>query len=46
MLMLVESLDKAFYWPRVYVAANTDGLSAMRALSREEAWAGNKVCFE
>jgi hypothetical protein len=43
MLMLLESMDKAFYWPRVYVAANTDHMSATRALSREEVWAGSKV---
>uniref|UniRef100_A0A383VRD0 UDP-N-acetylglucosamine transferase subunit ALG14 n=1 Tax=Tetradesmus obliquus TaxID=3088 RepID=A0A383VRD0_TETOB len=42
MLMLLESMDRAFYCPRVYVAANTDHMSAARALSREQEWAGSK----
>lgn len=43
MLMLLESMDRAFYCPRVYVAANTDHMSATRALSREQEWAVSKV---
>lgn len=43
MLMLVEGLDKDFYSPRVYVAAETDKMSAKRALSREQTWAGSQV---
>jgi beta-1,4-N-acetylglucosaminyltransferase len=43
MLMLVEGMDKAFYSPRVYVAAETDKMSAKRALSREQTWAGSQV---
>eukprot|EP00878_Enallax_costatus_P014580 GHUV01015251.1.p1 GENE.GHUV01015251.1~~GHUV01015251.1.p1 ORF type:complete len:217 (+),score=14.91 GHUV01015251.1:265-915(+) len=39
MLMLVEGLDKAYYSPRVYVAAETDAMSAKRALTRESTWA-------
>ncbi|WIA43778.1 hypothetical protein OEZ86_010201 [Tetradesmus obliquus] len=42
MLMLLESMDRAFYCPRVYVAANTDHMSATRALSREQEWAVSK----
>lgn len=41
--MLVEGLDKDFYSPRVYVAAETDKMSAKRALSREQTWAGSQV---
>eukprot|EP00882_Tetradesmus_deserticola_P007634 GHRQ01008039.1.p1 GENE.GHRQ01008039.1~~GHRQ01008039.1.p1 ORF type:complete len:217 (+),score=68.08 GHRQ01008039.1:334-984(+) len=40
MLMLVEGMDKKFYTPRVYVAAETDKMSSNRALSREQTWAG------
>jgi hypothetical protein len=43
MLMLVEGMDKAFYSPRVYVAAETDKMSAKRALSREQTWARSQV---
>lgn len=42
MLMLVEGMDKAFYSPRVYVAAETDKMSAKRAVSREQSWAGSQ----
>jgi hypothetical protein len=41
--MLVEGMDKATYSPRVYVAAKTDKMSANRALSREQTWAGSQV---
>eukprot|EP00878_Enallax_costatus_P031847 GHUV01034902.1.p1 GENE.GHUV01034902.1~~GHUV01034902.1.p1 ORF type:complete len:129 (+),score=13.99 GHUV01034902.1:265-651(+) len=43
MLMLVEGLDKAYYSPRVYVAAETDAMSAKRALTRESTWAKAQV---
>jgi hypothetical protein len=43
MLMLVEGMNKAFYSPRVYVAAETDKMSAKRALSREQSWTGSQV---
>lgn len=43
MLMLVEGMDKAFYTPRVYVAAETDKMSAKRAFSREQTWSGSQV---
>lgn len=43
MLMLVEGMDKSFYTPRVYVAAETDKMSATRALGREQTWAGSQV---
>ena len=39
MLMLVSGLDKQYYSPRVYVVAETDKMSAKRALSREQEWA-------
>jgi hypothetical protein len=39
MLMLVAALDKAYYTPRVYVAAETDKMSAKRALTCEQEWA-------
>lgn len=39
MLMLVASLDKQYYCPRVYVVAETDKMSAKRALTREQEWA-------
>jgi hypothetical protein len=47
MLMLVAGMDKAFYCPRVYVAAETDKMSTKRALSREQTWADSQVraCF-
>lgn len=37
--MLVSSLDKQYYGPRVYVVAETDKMSAKRALTREQEWA-------
>ena len=43
MLMLVEGMDKAFYSPRVYVVAETDAMSAKRALTREQTWAQSQV---
>lgn len=43
MLTLVEGIDKAFYSPRVYVAAETDAMSAKRALSREQTWSQSQV---
>jgi hypothetical protein len=39
MLMLVASLEKQYYCPRVYVVAETDKMSAKRALTREQEWA-------
>jgi hypothetical protein len=39
MLMLVAGLDKAYYTPRVYVTAETDKMSAKRALTCEQDWA-------
>lgn len=42
--MLVDSMDPAFYSPRVYVVAETDTMSGKRALSRELARAGTQVC--
>lgn len=39
MLMLVAGLDKQYYSPRVYVVAETDAMSAKRALAREQEWA-------
>jgi hypothetical protein len=43
MLMLLQSLDRATYTPRLYVAAETDAMSARRALAREATWAGSEV---
>jgi hypothetical protein len=37
--MLVSGLDKQYYSPRVYVVAETDKMSAKRALTREQEWA-------
>lgn len=37
--MLVSRLDKQYYCPRVYVVAETDHMSAKRALTREQEWA-------
>jgi len=36
--MLVEQLDRAVYTPRCYVTAETDKLSATKAVSKEIAW--------
>ncbi len=41
--MLVEQLDKSSYAPRCYVVAETDKMSAAKALSREKAWAAAAV---
>jgi hypothetical protein len=41
--MLMDSLDKSFYRPRVYVVAETDKMSAKRALGREQTWSSNQV---
>jgi beta-1,4-N-acetylglucosaminyltransferase len=38
MLMLMDKLDKAFYAPRIYVVAETDRMSAHKALAREQLW--------
>jgi hypothetical protein len=38
MLMLIAGLDKAYYNPRVYVVAETDKMSAKRALTCEQEW--------
>eukprot|EP00879_Flechtneria_rotunda_P025794 GHRR01027441.1.p2 GENE.GHRR01027441.1~~GHRR01027441.1.p2 ORF type:complete len:104 (+),score=23.07 GHRR01027441.1:593-904(+) len=43
MLMLVESMDKQFYNPRVYVVAETDKMSAKRALTQEQSWSSGQV---
>lgn len=43
MLMLVSGLDKQYYSPRVYVVAETDKMSAKRALTREQEWAAAAV---
>jgi hypothetical protein len=44
MLMLVSGLDKQYYSPRVYVVAETDKMSAKRALTREQEWSAQQVC--
>lgn len=41
--MLVSGLDKSFYTPRVYVVAETDKMSAKRALTREQEWTSAQV---
>lgn len=43
MLMLVSGLDKHYYSPRVYVVAETDKMSAKRALTREQEWSTQQV---
>ena len=41
--MLVSGLNKQYYSPRVYVVAETDIMSAKRALTREQEWAAAAV---
>jgi Oligosaccharide biosynthesis protein Alg14 like len=38
MLMLMQKLNKAKYAPRIYVVAETDSLSAIKAADREKSW--------
>lgn len=38
MLMLLNSMDKQRYFPRCYVVAATDSMSAAKAQAKEQTW--------